>query len=378
MVQVGGLLDHAEGVWEFDWVRRRRHPLWGVLLATCGTILACSVVLAMRGERAEQTELAVEPSSILAKLETRPASARTIMETAKAALDQLEGKKGKAAVSALAKEGGKALAAKQGPLSHKPARAGSEVAAKARAVKGGAAAAQEPVVPLVSSHEVHKIMKSMIKAAAAKKQEKKAKESKTDRMQDRILKAQERLASLKLKKSNDFAAYERLSEVVDHAKSKELEAHDEYEEDMDRERSDKNRLSRLRQKLTNHLTGQHARTDLNSYYAQLDAKALKSIPQSIKDAHARSTAAAAHYISKMEGHRSRAVGARGRNGAERGAKMGAKQTVALKELPRVNVWDMHAKLDELDSAEHKLKKNSRAADKLILKTEVAKEKSGSH
>jgi len=257
-------------------------------------------------------------------------------------------------------------------LAGKPTASTVKVAAKAaKQVKSGARKA-DPGPPAVSATEVHKIMKSMVKAAAAKKKAKEAKESKTDRMQDRILQAKNRLASIKLKKSQDFASYEKSDEEVDDAKSRALEAHDEYQEDKERERVYKTRLAHLQQKLANHLTGQHARSDLNSYYAHLNEEAVKSIPQKIRDADKLSSREAARYKHVMEHHKE--LGERGRR-AERGRdhKMDAKKTVALKQFPQVNVWDTSAqKAGVVDSAEKKLRQESKAADREILKTEVAK------
>jgi hypothetical protein len=345
----------------------------------CAAALVLLVTLAVRPER-----VALEGKAARAR-GARP-TARSIELTAKTALKQLEGKtKSKNAplpasaasaaqvISASVKA---ALSELAGKPTASPSQAAADVAARADAkaakrVKSGAPTV-EPGPPAVSATEVHKIMKSMVKAAAAKKKAKEARESKTDRMQDRILQAKNRLASMKLKKSKDFAAYEKSDEEVDDAKSRALEAHDEYREDKERERVYKKRLAHLQQKLANHLTGQHARSDLNSYYAQLNAEAVKSIPQKIRDADKLSSREAARYKRIMEHHKE--LGERGRN-AERSHdhKMDVKKTVALKQFPQVNVWDTSAhKVDVVEKAEKKLRQESKAADREILKTEEAK------
>jgi len=321
-----------------------------VVLTAC--VFAAALLAGSRSD--DRTELAANPPSVAAAApktskpgKVVPDTARSISEEAEAALDDLEGK----------------------PASKTVAKA-----AKAAEVQM-AADVKEAALVSPSDSEVHKIMNTMMKADAAKKQDKEDKESKTDRMQDRILRAKDRLASLKLKKSNDFAKYEKEDEEVDDAKSKAQQAHDKYQEDMERERSYKKRLNHLSQKLANHLTGEHARTDLNSYYAQLNDEAIKTIPKKIRDADTISSHEAAHYKHTMEQHhKALAAGVQRRNAAPRAAKMDVRKTVSLKQFPQVNVWDTHPKQDIVDSAEKKLKHLSKAADREILKTEEARAK----
>jgi hypothetical protein len=344
--------------------------------AAAATVVVGAVVVLLAA-------LTTDPGRVELEAKARP-TARSIELTAKTALDQLEGKrpalkatahKAAAPVQSAAESIGASVKAALSELAGTPKKTkmklpatrappANKVQAAGKAAVGGASA--------VSATEVHKIMKSMVKAAAAKKAAKVAKESKTERMQDRILAAKNRLASMKLKKSKDFAAYEKSDEEVDDAKSRALQTHDEYQEDVERERADKKRLAHLQQKLANHLTGQHARSDLNSYYAHLNEEAIKSIPQKIRDADKRSSVQAARYKRTMEHHK--VLGQRGRD-VQRGSdhKMDTKRTVSLKQFPQVNVWDADPhKQDVIDSAEKKLKQNSRAADKEILKTEARK------
>jgi len=322
--------------------------------------------------------LAATAKAALDKLEgkkVRPEG--SLAATAKAALDQLEGKKVKADKGRATTGRGAGPADEAGKPASPPAA--TAAAAKAAAVKKAAAAVKEAAPPMVSASEVHKIMKTMIKAAAKKKQDRKATESKTDRMQDRILRAKNKLAMLKLKKSQDFAKYEKSHEEVDDAKSKALQAHDEYQEDMERERSYEKRLDHLKQKLANHLTGSTARTDLNEYYAHLNNAAVKSIPKKIRVADMQSTREAALYKNRMEQHeKALAAGARGRTAGHR--RLDTKRTVSLKAFPQVNVWDTKAReADVVDSAEKKLDQVSKAADREILKSEERKgAKAASH
>ena len=297
---------------------------------------------------------------------------QSLAAKAKTALAQLEGKKVEHASKGLASTAKAALNALKGQHAAADATVKTlkEAAVKAVAVQAKAEGVKKTVeAPLVSASEVHKIMKTMLKKKAAAKKAKQATESKTDRMQDRILKAKNRLASLKLQKSQDFAKYEKSNEEVDDAKSKALEAHDEYQEDMERERSYKKRLQHLQQKLANHLTGSHARTDLNTYYAKLNDEAVKSIPAKIRKADLVSTNEALAYKHKMEV----LTGGRGRN-TVKDTKMDAKKSVSLKQFPQINVWDTHPnhKQDVIDSAEKKLQETSKDADRLILKSEQVK------
>lgn len=294
---------------------------------------------------------------------------------AAAALDQLEGK-AVAAPAAVAK-GAKGAAEVKGN-----AAKGKVGVAKAAAVTKAAEAVKEALTPTVSASEVHKIMKTMNKAAAKKKQVKIAQESTTHRMQDRILQAKNKLAMLKLKKSQDFAKYEKSHEEVDDAKSKALQARDEYKEDMERERAYQKRLDLLRQKLANHLSGATARTDLNKYYAHLNDAAVKSIPKKIREADMQSTREAALYKNRMEQQgKALAAGARGRNAGHARLEV-SRRTVSLKEFPQVNVWDNGAanvvdkhgnpRADVVDGAEKTLNKVSMAADREFLAAEQAK------
>jgi len=333
-----------------------------------GCVCATALLVLLTGPTSMRTELAADKTvprskaalAVLEKIQrkkvAKPAkaavkavdTARSIAATAEAALEDLEGKR----PSSVSTSSGKAAASKA-----------------AAAKKAEDASLKEAALVSPSDSEVHTIMNTMMKADAAKKQDKEAKESKTDRMQDRILRAKSRLASLKLKKSNDFAQYEKEDEVVDDAKSKAQQAHDEYQEDMERERSYKKRVHHLQQKLANHLTGSHARTDLNSYYAHLNDEAIKTIPKKIRDADTMSSHEAAHYKHAMEQHHKvLADSARGRK-AE--ATMDARKTVSLKQFPQVNVWDTHPKQDVVDSAEKKLQALSKDVSRQILKAEVA-------
>ena len=354
--------------------RGRRAGQWlGPAVAACSFAVACTALIVIAGRGQSPEVLAEKPASALATLKAKPATARTILATAKAALDQLEGKKTASASTRPSFLAPHPVAAKRTASKH---GADPRHRAKAVAVKKKEGHANAAALPPVSAHEVHKIMKTMIKAAAAKKLAKRAKESKTERMQDRILSAQNSLASLKLKKSKDFARYEKESEAVDHAKSEQLQSHDEYEEDVEREHTYKKRLHHLKQKLADHLTGSHARTDLNNFFEHLSKQAAASIPKKIREAEARSTASAAHYKRVMEG---RSHGARGRTGAT-SARAHAGPTVALKAvlpsntLPKVNVWDASRKRDDVEAgAEKDLAAFSHAADEVMLKTEMAKQ-----
>jgi hypothetical protein len=291
---------------------------------------------------------------------------------AAAALDQLEGKS--VAAPAAAAKGAKGAATVKGKTAK--GKVGASAPAKA------AETVKEALTPTVSASEVHKIMKTMNKAAAKKKQVKIAQESTTHRMQDRILQAKNKLAMLRLKKSQDFAKYEKSHEEVDDAKSKALQAHDEYKEDTERERAYQKRLDLLRQKLANHLSGSTARTDLNKYYAHLNDAAVRSIPKKIREADMQSTREAALYKNRMEQHdKALAAGARGRNAVHARLEV-SRRTVSLKEFPQVNVWDNGAanvvdkhgdpRPDVVDGAEKTLNKVSMAADREILAAEQAK------
>ena len=356
--------------------RGRRAGQWlGPAVAACSFAVACTALIVIAGRGQSPEVLAEKPASALATLKAKPATARTILATAKAALDQLEGKQITSASTRPSSTAPHPVAAKRMASKH-GADPRHRAAAKAVDFKKKAGLAHAAALPPVSAHEVHKIMKTMIKAAAAKKLAKRAKESKTERMQDRILSAQNSLASLKLKKSKDFARYEKESEAVDHAKSEQLQSHDEYEEDVEREHTYKQRLHHLKQKLADHLTGAHARTDLNNFFEHLSKQAAASIPKRIREADARSTASAAHYKRVMEG---RNHGARGRTGAT-SARAHAGPTVALKAvlpsntLPKVNVWDASRKRDDVEAgAEKDLAAFSHAADEVMLKTEMAKQ-----
>merc|ERR1719478_1817729 len=340
--------------------RGRRAGQWlGPAVAACSFAVACTALIVIAGRGQSPEVLAEKPASALATLKAKPATARTILATAKAALDQLEGKQITSASTRPSSTAPHPVAAKRMASKH-GADPRHRAAAKAVVLKKPAGLAHAAALPPVSAHEVHKIMKTMIKAAAAKKLAKRAKESKTERMQDRILSAQNSLASLKLKKSKDFARYEKESEAVDHAKSEQLQSHDEYEEDVEREHTYKKRLHHLKQKLAEHLSKQAA----------------ASIPKKIREAEARSTASAAHYKRVMEG---RNHGARGRTGAT-SARAHAGPTVALKAvlpsntLPKVNVWDASRKRDDVEAgAEKDLAAFSHAADEVMLKTEMAKQ-----
>jgi hypothetical protein len=341
---------------EAGMMRRQHRSGWAV--ATVAVIAClCAVVLI------------ASPARDRVELLDAAASSKSLAATAKAALEQLEGKTSKKPAVSTTKPATTAVSV------DKPATATATAASvrKAKAVvKKGLSARGEPSeASMVSASEVHKIMNTMMKAAAARKQDKKAKESKTDRIQDRILTAKDKLASVKLQKSKDFALYEKSNEEVDDAKSKALEAHDEYQEDMERERSYKKRLQHLQQKLANHLTGSTARNDLNNYYAHLNKQAIKSIPKKIREADMVSTHEAALYKNNMEQHHKKlAAGTRGRDAARH--RLNVKKTVSLKEFPQVNVWDNHHKEDVIDNAEKKLKEESKDADREILKSEQAK------
>ena len=269
-------------------------------------------------------------------------------------------------ISAVAADASDAIKELEGKPVANPAKGTAAVLAAQAAVKKAVAAINVVSPPMVSAVEVHKIMNKMMKKHDIKAAAKMAKESKTDRMKDRILRAKNRLASLKLKKSHDFEKYEKTNEKVEHAKSKAQEAHDQYREDVERERSFKTKLNHLQQKLANHLTGKHARTDLNTFYAQLQDKAVKSIPKKIIQAHKLSTEEAQIYKHSMELHH---AGARGRDAK---MKMDERKTVSLKE---VNVWDNDESKKEslVDHAERKLRKVSREADREIMTSEEAKD-----
>ena len=332
-----------------------------------GCVCATALLVLLTGPTSMRTELAADKTvphskaalAVLVKIQrkkvAKPAkaavkavdTARSIAATAEAALEDLEGKRPSSVSTSSVKA----------------------AASKAAVKKAEDASLKEATLVSPSDSEVHTIMNTMMKADAAKKQDKEAKESKTDRMQDRILRAKSRLASLKMKKSNDFAQYEKEDEVVDDAKSKAQQAHDEYQEDMERERSYKQRVHHLQQKLANHLTGSHARTDLNSYYAHLNDEAIKTIPKKIRDADTMSSHQAAHYKHAMEQHHKALADSARRRKAE--AMMDARETVSLKQFPLVNVWDTHPKQDVVDSAEKKLQALSKDVSRQILKAEVA-------
>ena len=337
-----------------------------------GKSVPAPLAAAAAGKPAVARSAAVKAAAHAVKQAAPPAvSAIDQLEgNAAAALDQLEGKS-VAAPAAVAK-GAKGAAEVKG-------KEAKGKAAKAAAVKK-AAEVQEALTPTVSASEVHKIMKTMNKVAAKKKEVKIAKESTTHRMQDRILQAKNKLAMLKLKKSQDFAKYEKSHEEVDDAKSKALQAHDEYKEDTERERAYQKRLDLLRQKLANHLSGSTARTDLNKYYAHLNDAAVRSIPKKIREADMQSTREAALYKNRMEQGKALEEGARGRNAGHARLEV-SKRTVSLKEFPQVNVWDNGAanvvdkhgnpRADVVNGAEKTLQKVSMAADREFLAAEQA-------
>ena len=227
------------------------------------------------------------------------------------------------------------------------------VLAQKKVAVGKKAEKSDRSTPAVSDKEIEKLMKSM-NAKNGKKRE-----SRTRRIQDKILSTKAKLAELKLKSSKSFAKWEKFDEEAESAKTKAISLHEVYEQEREQEHMQERKLDRLKDKLTKHLTGFNSRNDLEKYYNKLHVEAAETVPKSIKAEDKTSTLKAAAYRKRMEAKNTQS------------SSITKAKTSKLSEIPnKVNVWDTEEtkKVERVERAVKKLHDNGLEADRVLLKS----------
>lgn len=160
---------------------------------------------------------------------------------------------------------------------------------------------------------ISKIQKRMMKSLDVGQKGSKVAESKADTIRDQLLKAESDITSLKLSSSNLFAKWERERSIARDAKTTAVSLHEILQQDKTKERMEKRTLEDLKKKLAKELStadvsrrslsGVSSRTDLQAYFASLNAQdKLKEQAMEKKNAkHLGGSESGAHSKGKGKG-----------------------------------------------------------------------------